>query len=170
MTLSYIGMGANLSDRAAALCRATATLEAHERLEVKAASPVYETAPIGLTDQPMFLNAVLALETDLDARALLACVLAVESRFGRVRKQRWGPRVLDLDILLYGNEIIRGRGLQIPHPRLHERAFVLVPLSELAPRGRHPVFKKTFSELAETVVSRQDVRRLKGVSLMSLRT
>ncbi len=170
MALAYIGMGANLDDRAAALRRATAVLDTHDRLEVKAASPVYETAPIGVTEQPMFLNAVLAVETDLDARALLECLLAVERRFGRIREQRWGPRLLDLDILLYGNAVIRRRGLQIPHPRLHERAFVLVPLCELAPRGRHPVFDKTFSELAESIVPTQEVRKLEGVSLLSVCT
>jgi 2-amino-4-hydroxy-6-hydroxymethyldihydropteridine diphosphokinase len=170
MALSYIGMGANLDDRAAVLRRATATLDAHDRLKVKAASPIYETAPIGVTEQPMFLNAVLALETDLDARALLECLLDVERRFGRVRRLRWGPRLLDLDILLYGNEVIRSRGLQIPHPRLHKRAFVLVPLCDLTPRGRHPVFNKTFSELAESIVPTQEVRKLDGVSLLAVCT
>ncbi len=170
MALSYIGMGANQNDRAAALRRAASTIHEHNRLDVKHASPVYETAPIGVTGQPMYLNAVLAVETDLEPRALLACLLAVERRFGRVRKQRWGPRSLDLDILLYGNEIIRVRGLQIPHPRLHERAFVLIPLRELAPRGRHPVFNRTFSELAESIVPTQEVRKLDGVSLLSVCT
>ncbi|MDE2997965.1 MAG: 2-amino-4-hydroxy-6-hydroxymethyldihydropteridine diphosphokinase [Gemmatimonadota bacterium] len=167
MALSYIGMGANLDDRADALRRAAATLDEHDSLDVKAASPVYETAPIGVTAQPMFLNAVLAAETDLDPLALLECLLAVERRFGRVRGQRWGPRLLDLDILLYGNEVFQSRGLEIPHPRLHERAFVLVPLCELTPRGRHPLFNRTFSELAESIVPTQEVRKLDGVSLLS---
>ncbi|MDE2887929.1 MAG: 2-amino-4-hydroxy-6-hydroxymethyldihydropteridine diphosphokinase [Gemmatimonadota bacterium] len=170
MALSYIGMGANLDDRAGVLRRAAAALDEHDSLEVKAASPVYETAPVGMTAQPMFLNAVLSAETDLSPRSLLECLLAVERRFGRVRRQRWGPRLLDLDILLYENEIIRGRGLEIPHPRLHERAFVLVPLCELAPRGHHPLFNKTFSELAESIVPTQEVRKLDGVSLLSVRT
>ena len=170
MAISYIGVGANLDDRAAVLRRAAAALDGYDSLEVKAASPVYETAPVGVTAQPMFLNAVLAAETDLEPHALLERLLAVERRFGRVRRQRWGPRLLDLDILLYENEIIRGRGLEIPHPRLHERAFVLVPLCDLAPRGRHPVFKKTFSELAESIVPTQEVRKLHGVSLLSVCT
>ena len=170
MALAYIGMGANLEDRAGVLSRAAAVLDQHVRLDVKAASPVYETVPVGVTAQPMFLNAVLAAETDLEPRALLDYLLAVEKRFGRVRMQRWGPRLLDLDILLYGNEIIRGRGLVIPHPRLHERAFVLVPLCEVAPGGRHPVFNRTFSELAESIVPTQEVRKLDGVSLLSVCT
>ncbi|MCY3764307.1 MAG: 2-amino-4-hydroxy-6-hydroxymethyldihydropteridine diphosphokinase [Gemmatimonadetes bacterium] len=170
MALAYIGMGANLEDRAAVLRRAAAALDQHDRLEVKAASPVYETAPVGVTAQPTFLNAVLAAETDLEPRALLEYLLAVEKRFGRVRRQRWGPRLLDLDILLYGNEIIRGRGLEIPHPRLHKRAFVLAPLCELAPGGRHPVFNKTFPELAESISPTQEVRKLDGVSLLSVCT
>ena len=170
MALSYIGMGANLDDRAAVLRRAVAALDEHDRLDVKAASAVYETAPVGVTAQPMFLNAVVAVETDFEPRALLECLLAVENRFGRVRRQRWGPRLLDLDILLYENEIFRGPGLEIPHPRLHERAFVLAPLFELAPGGRHPVFNKTFSELAESIVPTQEVRKLDGVSLLSVCT
>lgn len=170
MALSYIGMGANLDDRADVLRRAAVALDGNDRLEVKAVSPVYETAPVGVTAQPMFLNAVLAAETDLDPYALLECLLAVERWFGRVRGQRWGPRMLDLDILLYENEIIRGPELEIPHPRLHERAFVLVPLCDLAPCGRHPLFDRTFSELAETIVSTQEVRKLDGVSLLSVCT
>ena len=170
MALAYIGVGANLEDRAAALRRATATLDAHDRLEVRGASPVYETAPVGVTGQPMFLNAVLALETDLDAHSLLECLMDVERRFGRIRRLRWGPRILDLDILLYGNELIRSQGLQIPHPRLHKRAFVLVPLCDLTPEGRHPVFGKTFADLAESIGPSQVVRRLDGVSLLSVCT
>ncbi len=168
MAISYIGMGANLDDRADVLRRAAVALDRDDRLEVKAVSPVYETAPVGVTAQPMFLNAVLAAETDLDPHALLECLLAVERGFGRVRGQRWGPRLLDLDILLYENDIVQGRGLEIPHPRLHERAFVLVPLCDLAPCGLHPLFNKTFSELAETIVPTQEVRKLDGVSLLSV--
>ena len=101
---------------------------------VVAVSTLRETDPVGVTDQPRFLNGVAALETELAPRELLDVLLAVERRLGRERRERWGPRTIDLDLLLYGDEVIDEAGLTIPHPRLHERRFVLEPLAELAPK------------------------------------
>ncbi len=134
MTRAYVGLGANLGDRERTLRAAVDALGAEEGIEVVAVSTLRETDPVGVGDQPRFLNGVAALETTLGARELLDRLLAVEQRFGRVRVPgEHGPRTLDLDLLLYGDETIDEPGLAVPHPRLHERRFVLEPLAELAP-------------------------------------
>jgi 2-amino-4-hydroxy-6-hydroxymethyldihydropteridine diphosphokinase len=127
---AFVGLGSNLGDRAANLRRAVELLGAHPGVAVVASSRVYETAPVG-PPQPDYLNAVLSLDTTLGPRALLEACLEVEQEMGRVRAERWGPRVIDLDVLTYGREVIDEPDLQVPHPRMHERAFVLVPLLEL---------------------------------------
>jgi 2-amino-4-hydroxy-6-hydroxymethyldihydropteridine diphosphokinase len=129
MTRAYVGLGANLGDREQTIRAAVAELP-----DVVAVSPLRETDPVGVTDQPRFLNGVAALETELAPRELLDVLLAVERRLGRERRERWGPRTIDLDLLLYGDEVIDEDGLKIPHPRLHERRFVLEPLADLAPQ------------------------------------
>jgi 2-amino-4-hydroxy-6-hydroxymethyldihydropteridine diphosphokinase len=128
VTLAYVGLGANLGDREGTIRAAVAEMPG-----VVAVSTLRETDPVGITDQPRFLNGVAALETELKPRELLDVLLAVERRLGRERGQRWGPRTIDLDLLLYGDEVIDETGLTIPHPRLHERRFVLEPLADLAP-------------------------------------
>ena len=138
MTLAYVGLGANLGDREAAIRRAAELLGA-ERL-----STLRETEPWGYADQPRFLNAVAELETEEEPQALLERLLAIERELGRVREgPRYGPRTIDLDLLLYGELQLDEPGITVPHPRLHERGFVLEPLVELAPEldvpGRGPV-------------------------------
>jgi 2-amino-4-hydroxy-6-hydroxymethyldihydropteridine diphosphokinase len=135
VTRAYVGLGSNLGDRESTIRSAVAELEATEGVEVVAVSTLVDTEPVGYLDQPRFLNGVAALETGLSARDLLDLLLAVEGRFGRDRAAvpAQGPRTLDLDLLLYGNAEIDEPGLRIPHPRLHERAFVLAPLAELEP-------------------------------------
>jgi 2-amino-4-hydroxy-6-hydroxymethyldihydropteridine diphosphokinase len=135
VTRAYVGLGSNLGDRESTIRSAVAELEATEGVEVVAVSTLVDTEPVGYLDQPRFLNGVAALETSRSARALLDLLLAVEGRFGRDRAAvpAQGPRTLDLDLLLYGNAEIDEPGLGIPHPRLHERAFVLAPLAELEP-------------------------------------
>ena len=135
MPRAYVGLGSNLGDRERTLREALDALAAEPAVEVAAVSTLLETDPVGYLDQPRFLNGVAALETELPPRALLDLLLAVERRFGRERGgvPRQGPRTLDLDLLLYGEAEIDEPGLRIPHPRLHERAFVLRPLAELAP-------------------------------------
>ena len=134
MTRAYVGLGANLGDRERTLHDAVAALDAQEGIEVVAVSTLRETEPIGVGEQPLFLNGAAALDTTLQAPELLERLLAVEQRFGRVRVPgEHGPRTLDLDLLLYGDELIDEPGLTVPHPRLHERRFVLEPLAELDP-------------------------------------
>jgi 2-amino-4-hydroxy-6-hydroxymethyldihydropteridine diphosphokinase len=133
--LAYVALGSNLGDREATLRGAVATLAAEDGVEVSAVSTLVETDPVGYLDQPRFLNGVAALDTTLGARELLMLLLEVERRFGRSREgvPAQGPRTLDLDLLLYGDLVLDEPGLQVPHPRLHERPFVLEPLAELAP-------------------------------------
>jgi 2-amino-4-hydroxy-6-hydroxymethyldihydropteridine diphosphokinase len=135
MERAYIALGSNLGDREGTIRAALADLAGEAEVEVAAVSSLIETDPVGLVDQPRFLNGAAALETSLGPRPLLELLLAVERRFGREREgvPPQGPRTLDLDLLLYGNARIDEPGLRIPHPRLHERAFVLRPLAELDP-------------------------------------
>ena len=141
---AYVGLGANLGDREGNLRAALELLSSEPGIAVVAVSSLRDTDPVGIRDQPDFLNAVAALETDLGPSELLARLLAVERALGRTRDgPRFGPRTIDLDLLLYGDEEIGDRELVVPHPRLHERAFVLEPLAELEPGlvvpGRGPV-------------------------------
>ena len=132
MTIAYVGLGANLGDREATIRAALAALAEEDGIDVVAVSILRETEPVGVGPQPLFLNGAAELETSLTARELLDRLLATEQRFGRVRiPGEHGPRTLDLDLLLYGTARIEEPGLTIPHPRLHERAFVLEPLAEL---------------------------------------
>lgn len=141
---AYISLGSNLGDREATLRRALDLLRQDREIDVVAVSAFRETEPVGFTDQPRFVNAAAALDTELPARALLERLLAVERALGRTREgPRFGPRTVDLDLLLYGDERIAEPGLRVPHPRLHERRFALEPLAELDPEvvvpGRGPV-------------------------------
>ena len=128
MTLAYVGLGSNLGDREATILASVAALRG-----VVAVSTLRETEPVGVTEQPAFLNGAVALETELEPRELLNHLLAVERELGRERRERWGPRTIDLDLLLYGTEIVKEPGLTVPHPHLHERRFALEPLAELDP-------------------------------------
>jgi len=132
---AYVALGSNLGDREAAIRGALAELGREPGIEVAAVSTLIDTEPVGVVDQPRFLNGVAALETELSASDLLAVLLEVERRFGRQREGAvpQGPRTLDLDLLLYGDAEIDEPGLAVPHPRLHEREFVLGPLAEVAP-------------------------------------
>jgi 2-amino-4-hydroxy-6-hydroxymethyldihydropteridine diphosphokinase len=142
---AYVGLGANLGDREETLDRAVSLLAGAKGVDVLAVSELRETDPVGLVDQPRFLNGAAAIDTTLSARELLDTLLGVERALGRVRSERWGPRIVDLDLLLYGDEIVAESGLHVPHPRLHERRFALEPLAELDPDleipGRGPVSK-----------------------------
>jgi len=145
MTRSFVGVGANLDDPGGSIERAVALLAAEPGVEVVAVSTLRETDPVGYEDQPRFLNGAVELRTTLSALGLLGRLLAIERSLGRVRGvgPRFGPRQIDLDLLLYGDQVIDESGLQVPHPRLHERRFALEPLAELDPAleipGRGPV-------------------------------
>jgi 2-amino-4-hydroxy-6-hydroxymethyldihydropteridine diphosphokinase len=132
---AYLGLGANLGDREATIGQAVELLAATPGIEVVAVSMLLETDPVGYADQPRFLNGVAACETELTPRTLLDRLLAVEQELGRVRGEgpRFGPRTIDLDLLLYGDDVVDEPGLVVPHPRLAERRFVLEPLHELDP-------------------------------------
>jgi 2-amino-4-hydroxy-6-hydroxymethyldihydropteridine diphosphokinase len=134
VTRAYVGLGSNLGDREHMLWGAIHMLAFNPEVDVVAVSSIRETDPVGFEDQPRFLNAAVAIETDLEPRALLDLLLSVERELGRTREgPRFGPRTIDLDLLLYGDELIDEPGLTVPHPRLQERKFVLEPLVELDP-------------------------------------
>jgi 2-amino-4-hydroxy-6-hydroxymethyldihydropteridine diphosphokinase len=133
MTRAYVGLGANLGPREITLLRAVDLLAAASGVEVVAVSQLRETDPVGVVDQPPFLNGAVAIETSLTARELLDLLLETERALGRVRGERWGPRTVDLDLLVYGKELIDEPGLRVPHPRLAERRFALEPLADLDP-------------------------------------
>jgi len=145
----YLSLGCNVGDRRANLEAAIARLR--ELGEVKAVSSFYETEPVEFAAQPWFFNCAVALETEMMPRRLLGRVLALERALGRNRLQPKGPRTIDIDILLFGNSVVDTRELIIPHPALHERRFVLEPLSEIAGGVRHPVFKRTIRELRDAL-------------------
>ncbi len=136
MTRAFVGLGSNLGDREATILRALARLQDEPELRVVRVSSLRETEPVGYVDQPQFLNGVVEIETELSARDLLTRLLAIERELGRTRGDGpplGRPRTLDLDLLLYGEDTIAEAGLQVPHPRMHERRFVLEPLAEVAP-------------------------------------
>jgi 2-amino-4-hydroxy-6-hydroxymethyldihydropteridine diphosphokinase len=136
---AYVGLGANLGDREATLLRAVELLADEEGVAVLAVSRLRETDPVGVEEQPRFLNGAVLVETTLAPRELLEVLLRVERALGRVRDgTRWGPRVLDLDLLVYEDEVVDEPGLRVPHPRVHERRFALEPLAELAPELEIP--------------------------------
>lgn len=138
MTDVYLLLGSNLGDREGFLERAAAELEKEVGQLVKRSS-VYLTQAWGKTDEPDYLNQVVLLRTALAARTVLQKILSIELSMGRKRAEKWGSRIIDIDILLYGNEIIREEGLVVPHPEMHRRSFVLQPLAEIAPQVLHPV-------------------------------
>ena len=133
MTRAYVGLGANLGPREVTLLRAVDMLAAADGVEVVAVSQLRETDPVGVVDQPPFLNGAVAIDTTLAPRALLDVLLETERALGRVRAERWGPRTIDLDLLVYGDQIVDEPGLRVPHPRLAERRFALEPLADLDP-------------------------------------
>jgi 2-amino-4-hydroxy-6-hydroxymethyldihydropteridine diphosphokinase len=158
LKLVYIGLGSNLGDRAENLRQAREQIAAPD-LRVLRTSSVYETAPRDVKDQPWFLNQVIECETDLFPRQLLAHLQKIERAMGRKRTIAKGPREIDLDILLFGNAVVKTSELEVPHPRLPERRFVLEPLAELAPDKKHPGTRRTVREMLAGVAS-QVLRRI----------
>jgi 2-amino-4-hydroxy-6-hydroxymethyldihydropteridine diphosphokinase len=134
-TEAVLGLGSNVGERRAALAAAVDALKTHPEIKVIVASPLYESAPWGITDQQDFLNAAVRVATSLAPADLLAAILSIEISLGRVRREKWGPRVIDIDILVYGNATISIPGLTIPHPHLSERIFALAPLVDVMPEA-----------------------------------
>jgi len=156
---AFVGIGSNLGDRAATITEATERLRHSPGIYAVESSSIYESVPIGDTDQPMFLNAVLGIETSLDPEELLQILVGIESEFGRVRLTRWGARTLDLDLLAYEDDARSSPSLELPHPRMWERAFVVAPLRELMV---HPLFQKrvwdSIRKRSELYISLEGVR------------
>src|SRR5208282_3305360 len=144
-SLAYLSLGSNVGDRATQLRSAVARLETSGR--VVAVSSVYETEPVEFTEQPWFLNCAIALETSLAPQQLMSAILDTEQQMGRVRRHSKGPRPIDIDILLFGNEIMDSQELTIPHTAIYQRRFVLEPMAEIAPEVVHPILEKTIREL-----------------------
>ncbi len=147
--VAYIALGSNIEPRAGTLIQALTILDARPDVEVVSVSQLIETEPVSLVEQAKFLNGAAELQTDLDPRALLEALLETEARLGRNRakEQHWGPRTCDLDLLLFDELVMDEPDLAIPHPRMHERVFVLKPLCQIAPSIVHPVLHKTISTL-----------------------
>jgi 2-amino-4-hydroxy-6-hydroxymethyldihydropteridine diphosphokinase len=158
--LAYLSLGSNLGDRAANLRAAIERLA--ELGRVTANSSLYQTEPVEFLDQPWFLNCAVALETSSTPQELLAHALAIEKAMGRRRTRDKGPRVIDIDILLFGDRVIDEPGLKIPHPAMHERRFVLEPLAEIAPGALHPTLKKTARQLLAGLAGGQAVQILRN--------
>ncbi|MFN3530951.1 MAG: 2-amino-4-hydroxy-6-hydroxymethyldihydropteridine diphosphokinase [Candidatus Brocadia sp.] len=145
--LVYIGLGSNVGDRTRNLLSAYDHIISTEEIQPLRLSRFYETTPCGGPPQPMFLNTVLGIKTALSPHQLLERFQRIESTMGRVRTVKWGPRNIDIDILLYGNKIVDDEHLKIPHPLMHTRLFVLEPFAEIAPNVVHPILKKTILQL-----------------------
>ena len=148
--LVHVGLGANLGDPERTLVSAAEEISRIPDVSLRGRSSLYASAPIG-PSQPEFRNAVVSLVTRLGPTPLLAALLDIERAHGRVRAERWGPRVLDLDILLWGDRVVDEPDVHVPHPELHRRRFALEPLAELDPGARHPVLQKTVAELLADV-------------------
>jgi len=143
---AYVGLGTNLGDRMGNLRAALARLDREPGFRVRSVSHVWDTVPVG-PPQGRFLNAAVRLSTLLSPRSTLRRLLEIEERIGRIRREHWGPREIDLDLLLYGDRIVEEPALEVPHPRLHERIFALLPLAEIAPSLVHPKLSRTIAEL-----------------------
>jgi len=158
--IAYIGIGSNIGDKIGQCKKAITEILKVDSHKLLAKSSFYKTKPIGYTSQGWFVNGVIKIETDLEAFDLLRALKAIEVRLGRTETFQWGPRTIDLDILLFDDKKIKIEELQIPHPHLNERQFVLIPLAEIDRNLVHPVLKKTFGELLENIKEDQGVEKL----------
>jgi 2-amino-4-hydroxy-6-hydroxymethyldihydropteridine diphosphokinase len=159
MVTVYLSLGSNVGEREANMHKAIASL-ADSGVRVSKISSFYETEPVDLREQPWFLNCIVEGETGLSALELLRALREIESRMGSKKLVAKGPRLIDMDILLYGSETIDTPELQVPHPRMLLRRFVLVPLAEIAPKFQHPSWTKTVSEVAAATTDRSEVRKI----------
>jgi len=162
MPIAYVGLGSNIGDKAGNILRALDILSQFDGIKVTKVSSFYETEPIGYEDQDWFINAVAQVETIFSPEELLSAFKKVEQIMGRKNTIRWGPREIDLDLLMYDQLCFESPSLVIPHPRLHERAFVLVPLAKIAPDLFHPIQKKTIAELLAELQSQKTVRQIES--------
>lgn len=157
-SVAYLSLGSNLDDRLLYLHDAVQLLHNDEHIEVMNVSSLYETDPVGYTNQGNFLNIVVKLKTTYTAEQLLTVSQSIENRLGRKRVIRWGPRTVDLDILLFNHENIESDDLSVPHPRMHERAFVIIPLVEIEPNIKLPTTGRFLNEILERIPDKEGVR------------
>jgi 2-amino-4-hydroxy-6-hydroxymethyldihydropteridine diphosphokinase len=160
--IAYIGIGSNLGDKLEQCERAISEILKVNHHKLLAKSSFFKTQPVGYTSQDWFVNGVIKIETDLEPFDLFRMLKAIESRLGRLKTFRWGPRSIDLDILFFDETEIQTEELQIPHPLIHERQFVLIPLAEIDPGLIHPVLRKTVQELLENLKQDQGVEKLRS--------
>ena len=161
--LAYIGIGSNLGDKRSNCDQAVERIGRIRGCTLGQRSPWFLTRPVGVEGQAWYLNGVASLEAEISAHDLLARLLEIESVMGRVRTEKWEPRIIDLDLLLFGDQIISDKDLQVPHPFMHARRFVLVPMVHLAPQLVHPVLRRTMAELLNSLEGEgQDVMALEG--------
>jgi 2-amino-4-hydroxy-6-hydroxymethyldihydropteridine diphosphokinase len=156
----FIGLGSNLGDRTERLRQAQQKLLESQTIRLVLASSIYETDPVGKTDQPLFLNQVIEIRTTLAPEDLLTHLLQVEQELGRVRRERWGPRIIDLDVLAFGQRVEQSKRLVLPHPELHRRRFVLQPWAEIAPEFEVAVFSTTVADLLQKCSDKSRVKKL----------
>ncbi|OES45904.1 2-amino-4-hydroxy-6-hydroxymethyldihydropteridine diphosphokinase [Domibacillus iocasae] len=156
--ITYLSLGTNIGDREAQLKEAVSLLNAQKELHVSAVSSIYETDPVGFTDQPSFFNIVIKAETTLEPHELLSVCVKIENELGRKRVVRWGPRTIDLDILLYNHDNIKSDSLIIPHPRMNERAFVLIPLAEIDAAIELPDTSLPLEQYVQNVQGKEGVK------------
>lgn len=156
MAKVYLGLGSNVGNKFGNLKKAIQCLK--RILRIRKISPIYETEPVGYRHQSWFLNCAVEAETDKKPLPLLNCVKLIEKKLKRKKTFKFGPRTIDIDILFYGDKIIKSKNLNVPHPRMHERLFVLQPLGKIAPKFLHPRFKKTIKELKKEVKVKTHVK------------
>jgi 2-amino-4-hydroxy-6-hydroxymethyldihydropteridine diphosphokinase len=160
MSLAYVSFGSNLRNRLQNIKRGLQLVSRNRSITITKKSSLYETEPVGYENQGWFLNGVIEIETNVSPHKLLSLLKKVERIMGRKRRIRWGPREIDLDILLYNQRCIDTPGLIIPHPCMHERGFVLVPLVEIAPQVIHPIFKKSAQQLLAELADKKEIKFL----------
>ena len=161
---AYIGIGSNLDSPEENCLKAIELLQAHSEVTLVARSSLYQSEPFGITNQNWFVNSVVQLTTSLSPGELLQECLSIEQKMGRTRNEKWGPRLIDLDILFYDDLVLKQEGLKIPHPGIAERSFVLAPMCEIAPKFIHPKLKKPIQTLLTEIVNPQKVNLLHSAS------
>jgi 2-amino-4-hydroxy-6-hydroxymethyldihydropteridine diphosphokinase len=158
--IAYIAIGSNMDSPADNCNEAADLINDHPAISVSSRSSLYETEPYGKSDQNWFVNSVIEVTTHLSPELLFKACLAIEKKMGRLRGEKWGPRIIDLDILFYDDFVFRERDLEVPHPDIAERSFVLVPMNEIAPDFVHPKLKKSIETLLEEIPNPQEVKCL----------